>query len=104
MRCLLALAFVLSVAGCKGDPQKCETACRHYAELVYWDNAEKEIAGVPAEKRDELRKQKMAELSRKLADGIDMCVSQCVSANNKDDMECMTTAKTAKEVKACTTK
>lgn len=98
-----ALLAVVMALGCKGDPVKCEKACRNYAELIYWDKAEKAIAAVPPEQRDELRKQKMAEFSHNLSQGIDMCTSQCVSANNDKQTSCMSNAKTAKEADACRT-
>lgn len=102
MRSLL-LALTLSTLGCKGDPVQCEKACRNYAELVYWDEAEKEIAAVQPDQRDALRKQKMAEFSSKLSRGVDMCSSKCMSANNEEDIKCLIDAKTAKDAKACVT-
>lgn len=104
MRCALAVLFVLSITGCKGDPVKCEKACRNYAQLVYWEQTETEIAAAPAAERDELRKKKMAEFSANLAKGVDLCTSKCMSANHEEDIDCLINAKTAKEVKACTTK
>lgn len=100
-----ALLLVVAMAlGCKGDPVQCEKACRNYAELVYWDEAEKEIAAVPAPERDELRKTKMAQFSANLSRGVDMCSSKCMSANHEEDINCLINAKTAKEAKACSTK
>jgi hypothetical protein len=98
---LLVVAMAL---GCKGDPVQCEKACRNYAELSYWDEAEKEITAAPTEQRDDLRKKKMAEFSEKMSRGIDMCTSKCMSANNDKDIKCLSEARTAKEAKACTTK
>jgi len=71
---------------------------------VYWEEAEKEIAAVPAPERDELRKAKMAQFSANLSRGVDMCSSKCMSANHKEDIECLINAKTAKEARACTSK
>lgn len=102
MRSLL-LALTLSTLGCKGDPVECEKACRNYAELVYWDEAEKEIAAVPADQRDAMRKEKMAKFSANMSRGVDMCSSKCMSANNKEDIKCLIDAKTAKDAKACVT-
>jgi hypothetical protein len=98
MRYLVAVLFVL---GCKGDPDKCDTGCRNYAQLVFWDNAEKEIAAAPAAERDALRKKKMGEFSHNVSRGIDMCTSQCMSANNSKTIDCLIAAKTAKEARAC---
>ena len=103
----MRIAFVLLVAlvfgGCKGDPQKCEDACRNYAQLVFWDQADAEIAAAPPEKRDALRKEKLAEFTKNLELGLNTCTSKCLSANNDTDMKCMLKAKTSKEVKACVT-
>jgi hypothetical protein len=99
---LLFLAALFAL-GCKGDPVKCESACRNYAQLVFWETADAEIAKAPPEQRDELRKQKHAELARGLERGIDLCSSKCMSANNDDDTECLIAAKSAKQAKACVT-
>lgn len=106
MRWLLALCFVFSTGcqACKGDPEKCDQACRNYAELVFWDKANAEIEQLPPAERDAARKQKMAEFAKNLEKGVDMCTSKCVSANNTDDMNCLIAAKTAKAAKECVTK
>lgn len=103
MRMALALLVGLALGGCKGDPQKCEDACRNYAQLVFWEEADAEVAAAPPEKRDELRKQKLAEFTKNLELGLNTCTSKCLSANNDTDMNCMLKAKTAKAVKACVT-
>lgn len=102
MRLVIALGLLLSA--CKGDIQKCEQACRNYGTLMYWKAADAEIAAAPAAERDALRKKKLGELSTKLENGIDMCISQCQSANNEKDMDCMIAAKTADQAKACVEK
>lgn len=99
MRLVVALGLLL--AACKGDIQKCEQACRNYGTLMYWKAADVEIAAVPAAERDALRKRKLTEFSTKLENGVDLCISQCQSANNDKDMDCMIAAKTAEQVKAC---
>ncbi len=98
---LVTLALLFAV-GCKGDPEKCEAAVRNYASLVYWKSADAEIAAVPPEQRDALRKQKLAAFSANLEKGVQTLVTQCTSANNKDQINCMIEAKTADEAKACT--
>ena len=98
---VVALFFAI---GCKGSPEKCEKACRNYAQLVYWDQAEQEISAAPVAERDELRKKKMGEFSHNLSKGVDLCTSKCMSANHDEDIDCLINAKTAKDVKACTTK
>jgi hypothetical protein len=104
MRWLVVLAFVF-ITGChKGDPEKCDQMCRHYAELVFWEEANAEIEKLPPEQRDAARKDKQAMFSRNLANGVDMCTSKCVSADYKKDVDCVIAAKTAAEAKACMTK
>lgn len=106
MRLVLALTLLAVTAltfggACKGDAQKCETGCRNYATLVYWKLADAEVAAAPADRRDALRKRKLGELDEKLENGIDMCVSQCRSANNEADTECLIAAKTADQATGC---
>lgn len=100
MRSLVLAMFVLAI-GCKGDPTKCEEACRNYAQLVFWEEAEQEIAAAPADQRDALRKKKMGEFSYNLSKGVDMCTSQCISANNDETIECLIAAKTGKQARDC---
>jgi hypothetical protein len=97
----LALFATLAIAGCKGDPEKCDKACRNYAELIYWDKANAEIEAAPVEKRDELRKLKLAEFTKNLELGINTCSSKCLSANNDDQTKSLLEAKTAKDARAC---
>ena len=106
MRWLLALCFVFSTGcqACKGDPEQCDRACRNYAELIFWEKANAEIDQLPVGERDALRKQKMAELARNLSEGIDLCTSKCVSANNTKTNDCLIAARTADAAKACATK
>lgn len=97
-------AIVLSLAalvGCHGDPVKCDQGCRNYFTLHFWAEADKDIARAPADQRDALRKQKLGDLDKRMGDGLDMCVSQCQAANNKDDIECMIAAKTVDQVRSC---
>lgn len=103
MRSALFALTVFVALGCKGNPEKCEKACRNYHELTFWERADAEIAAAPGEKRDELRKAKMAQLSNDLVNGIDMCSSKCMSANNDTQTDCLIAAKTAQQVKACVT-
>lgn len=92
---------MLFLAACHGDRQKCETACRNYGTLLYWDLSDKEINAAPADQRDALRKRKLGEFSSKLENGIDLCVNQCSSANNDKMTDCMIAAKTADDAKKC---
>jgi hypothetical protein len=99
----LVVAIAFLGLGCKGNPEKCDKACRHYAELVFWQEADAEIAAAPPEQRDELRKQKLAKFTSQLEKGINMCTSQCVSASGMSDtqVDCMIEAKTAEQAKDC---
>jgi hypothetical protein len=101
MRSLLAVT-ILALTACKGDPEKCDRACRNYARLVFWDQANAEIAAAPPERREEIRREKAAKFTADLEHGIDFCVSRCVSANNGKDVDCWLDAKTAAQAKACT--
>jgi hypothetical protein len=102
MRAVLLVAVAVALVGCgRGDPQKCDAACRNYASLMYWKDADVEIAKAPEEQRPALKKQKLAELAQKVENGVDFCVSKCQAANNDGQMKCMIEAKTAKTVKAC---
>jgi hypothetical protein len=99
----LSAALLFGIA-CKGNPKDCEVACRNYANLSYWQSADAEVAAAPPADREAVRKRKLAEFASKLDEGIDMCISQCVSANNPDQVKCMTEAKTGDKVKACAEK
>lgn len=98
---VLLVAPLTLLLGCKGDPVQCEKACRNYAELTYWDEADKEINAAPVAERDALRKDKMGKFSHNLSRGVDMCTSQCMSANNDEIINCLINAKTSKQAQAC---
>jgi hypothetical protein len=99
-RAVVFAALVL-LAACKGDRQKCETACRNYGTLTYWDTVDKQVSAVPPEQRDALKKKRLAEFSSQLENGVDVCVDQCSSANNDKQVDCMINAKTADVAKKC---
>jgi hypothetical protein len=84
-----------------GDPVRCETAVRNYSTLLFWRDADLVIAKAPAEKRGELRKQKLAELTTRLDNGLEALVGQCVASNDKDAIDCMIAAKTADAAEKC---
>ncbi|HTR55926.1 MAG TPA: hypothetical protein VMJ10_34860 [Kofleriaceae bacterium] len=96
------LAVMLLALGCKGDPVKCEQACRNYAQLVYWKKADAEIAAAPADQRDDLRKQKLAKFTADLEAGVDLCTSKCISASNDTQTKCLIEAKTSDQAVDCT--
>lgn len=97
------IVFALALgAGCRSDRMQCETACRNYAQLTYWDTADAEIAKRPVGERDALRRQKLAEFEAGIAKGIDWCVSKCTSGNFSNQVDCLSEAKTARQARACT--
>ncbi|HUJ62184.1 MAG TPA: hypothetical protein VLX92_26940 [Kofleriaceae bacterium] len=98
MRWVLA---VIAIAACHGDPEKCEQACRNYAQLTYWKKADAEIAAAPPAERDQLRKDRLAKFSADIEKGIDFCVGRCTSANNEKQTGCLIEAKTAEAAQAC---
>lgn len=105
------LGFVVAVAlvtpllggGCKGDPVKCESACRNYAKLIYWEKADAEIAAAPPAQRDELRTQKLAKFSADIegGEGANLCTNRCISAGNDTQIDCLNAAKTAAQARDC---
>ena len=98
----VTLFLALVVAAChQGDPDKCEQAVRNYATLQYWKHADAAIAKVPAEQREALRKEKLADFTAKMENGIQTLVTQCISANDKDTVNCMIEAKTAEAAEKC---
>ncbi len=97
----LVLVLLVTLGACKGDAQKCELACRNFATLAYWVTVDKEVAAAPPDKRDALRRRRLGEFDSKLENGIDVCVSQCQSADNDDQVNCMIGAKTGEQALAC---
>jgi hypothetical protein len=99
---ILVLTLVLAVGACKGDPVKCDQGCRNFASLLYWKTADAEIAAAPPEERDALRKRHLGKFENKLASGVDLCVTQCQSSGNTEQIDCLIAAKTAEQALACT--
>lgn len=97
----LALVLTVLLAACKGDAVKCDQGCRNFATLAYWKTADAQIAAAPAVERDALRKKLLGKFDSQLEGGIDLCVSQCQSANNTKDIDCMIEAKTGDQALAC---
>lgn len=95
------IPFVLVAAACRGDAQQCDEGCRNVASLLFWKDADREIAAAPADQRDALRKRKLGEFATKLESGIDMCVSQCQGAGNQATIDCLIAARTADQAMAC---
>ena len=97
----LAVVLALALAACKGDARKCEAACRNYATLRYWKVAEADITAAPPGERDAVRNRWRGRFPSELENGVELCVSQCQSANNAKDIDCMIAAKTADRAEAC---
>lgn len=96
------VAAVLTLAACgKGDRKVCESACRNFATLSFWNKWDPKINAEPIEKREELRRQKLVDLDALLASGVDQCVESCVTSNNDTQYTCMAKAKDYKAVHAC---
>ena len=97
----VTVVLVCLVACHQGDPDRCETAVRNYGTLLFWRDADVTIAKAPPEKRDELRKQKLSEFTARMDNGLQTLVTQCVSANDTDTINCMIAAKTADDAEKC---
>lgn len=100
MRALL-LSLVLLTGCTKGDRDECEKVCRHSYELRYWRDADKSIAAAPEKDRAALRKRMLGMYDSRLEDGVELCISQCVSANNDTMNKCLLDSKTGSDVDAC---
>jgi hypothetical protein len=98
---VLVVAVAAILCACKGDPVKCDQACRNFATLVYWKNADGQIAAEPEATRDALRKRLVGEFASRLEAGIDTCTTQCQSAHNSVTIDCMIAAKTGDQALAC---
>ena len=97
-----ALVVLVALAACKkGNPEKCDAACRNYAQLDFWHGADARINALPPEQRDEARKKELAEFTRGMERGLDLCVSKCVDAAYTKDVSCWTNAKTYDELQKC---
>ena len=95
------LVFSALGSGCKGDRDKCAKAAQHFAELVYWEREGAAIAKLPPEQQDAERKRKLVDFNRELDAQLDFRISQCVSANNDDQADCIIEAKTAAQALEC---
>ena len=97
----LVLAAAIFVTACRGDAQKCEQACRNVYTLTYWQRADAEIAKLPQEQRKLERQKRLSDFTNRLEMGVDTCTTQCQSANNDEQIDCMIAAKTAEQAIAC---
>lgn len=101
VRVVICASLALQLGACKGDRTKCEKAARNYAELMYWKQANAELAALPEAEREEARKKKLSAFTNELESNIDFVTEQCVSANNDEQVDCMIAAKTAEAVAKC---
>jgi hypothetical protein len=92
---ILALTLLL---GCRGDAEQCRRACRNFGNLVEGRAAEAEIGVAPADQRDALRKTEKEAFDHR----VDICVNECVSANDRDAIDCLIAAKTGAQAHKCT--
>lgn len=102
----LSLLLVLApgLAACKAPKKQCQEVCTRFATLGFWEEANIEIGKAPPADRDALRVKQTDLLQGKLVGAdYDMCVSQCQSANNEDDNECVLKARDFAIAKACLT-
>src|SRR5512134_1099506 len=102
MRLAWLFVVVVTAGSCGKAPKAiCETACRSYATLAFWDKWDPLINAEPEAQRDKLRRDKLGDLEAILARGIDQCVQSCQYSNNKEQYPCMAKAKTFKEARSC---
>jgi hypothetical protein len=74
---------------------------RNWFTLIFWEDAEKEIAAAPPEKREALRQLKAAEKERQFLAGLEQGVFQCRGARDHDGVKCMKAATTAAQARKC---
>ncbi|HVV84604.1 MAG TPA: hypothetical protein VHE35_16160 [Kofleriaceae bacterium] len=101
---LLAVVLVgaLALSACKRPrAEDCEEAIRNWFSLIYWEDAEKEIAAAPPDQRDALRAAKLADRDKKLEAGLELSINQCRAARDFDGVKCMKAARTAAQARAC---
>jgi hypothetical protein len=98
---VVAACGALALSACMGDPVKCHDGCKNVATLMYWKATEPEIAAAPVEQRAALRKTKVLEFQKYLDQGLEMCTTQCQSANDTEAIDCMLSAKTGEQAARC---
>ena len=98
----VVLASALAAAGCsKPKAEDCEEAIRQWFTLIYWEDAEKEIAEAAPAERDALRAKKLADRDVCMSVGMDLAVRQCRAARDFKFVDCMKSARTAAQARAC---
>jgi hypothetical protein len=96
-----ALLVTLAAACNRGDHDKCESACRNFGTLVFWKNKDAEIAKLPESQRALARQKALGKFDNDMENGVDDCTTQCQSANNTEQIDCMIAAKTPEQADAC---
>ena len=103
MRLVAVLAVLIALTACKkASVEDCDKGCRNYFELHYWQQADMEIARAPAEEREALRQQKIAELEPRMMQNLELCVQKCKSGADPGRAKCWAAARTTAEAKKCT--
>ncbi|MBE7449853.1 MAG: hypothetical protein HS111_13410 [Kofleriaceae bacterium] len=98
----LLAAVLAALVGCsRPSAEDCEAALRNWFTLVYWEEAEQEIAAAPPAEREALRQAKTAEKDKQLEGGLDLAVMQCRGARDHDGVKCMKEATTAAQARKC---
>lgn len=92
-------AAVADAAGLTAD--ECGRGCRNYATLSYWHKHERELAKVAAGKRAARRAEMDKDLAALIDAGLSMCVDNCLSHDNVDQVSCMAAATTYEQVHGC---
>jgi MYXO-CTERM domain-containing protein len=98
---LLVLSALGAGSGCKGDREKCAQAAHHFAELMYWEPRNAELAKLPPEQRDAERKRMLVEFNKELESQLELRISHCVSAGADDQADCINKSKTRDEALKC---
>ncbi len=97
----ILLATVGLIACRKPSVQECDKACRNANRLLYWDEIEKEAGELPEAERAAWRAEKEKGFYETLQAGIDHCIAQCRSADNDEQLKCLTNATTAEQIRKC---
>lgn len=98
---LLFVVLALVVGCSRPSAKDCEEAIRNWYTLLFWEQAEAEIANAPADQRDALRAEKAKEKETKLEKGLELGINQCRGARDHDGVKCMKEAKTAAQARKC---
>lgn len=98
---LLVLSALGAGSGCRGDREKCAQAAHHFAELMYWEPRNVELAKLPLEQREAERKRMLVEFNKELDKQLELRISHCVGAGADDQADCIIKSKTKAEALEC---